>query len=141
MSQSFQEIAVAEPEPEQALAIVFGLNGSERTAYARLCESDESMSVQQLAAELDCALTTAYRIVDALETHDLVESTIIRDSTCQRTVYDAVDPQDVARRMEARVDQVYIDCRDAIEAFATEPVSECGLLGEDDENPIDRPGS
>ncbi|QSG11686.1 Transcriptional regulator, contains HTH domain [Halapricum desulfuricans] len=141
MPQSFQEVAVAEPDSEQALAIVFGLNSSEREAYERLCESDGPLSVQELSSELDCALTTAYRIVDSLETHDLVETSTIRDSTCQRSVYDAVDPAVVAQRMEARVDQVYTDCRDAIEAFAADPVADCGLFGADGQSPVDRPES
>jgi len=128
MPQSFQEVAAAEPDPDQALAIVFGLNGSERTAYAALCESDGPMSVQELADELDCALTTAYRIVDTLEAHRLVESKIIRDSTCQRSVYEAADPAVVAERMEAQVDQAYTDCRNAVETFATDPVADCGLF-------------
>ncbi|MFW6018454.1 MAG: helix-turn-helix domain-containing protein [Halapricum sp.] len=128
MTRSFQEVAAAETEPEQALAIVFGLNGSERAAYGILCESDESLSVQDLASELDCALTTAYRIVDALEACDLVESATIRDGTCQRTIYDAVDPATVAKRMQARTDQVYTDCQEAIEAFGTNPVADCGLF-------------
>jgi len=128
MSRSFQEMAVAETVPEQALEIVFGLNGSERAAYRHLHESDEALSVQDLASELDCALTTAYRIVDTLETHNLVESTTIRDGTCQRSIYDAADPAAVAERMEAQTDQMYTDCRDAIEAFGAGSVADCGLF-------------
>jgi len=131
MPQSFQEVAVAEPESGQALAIMFGLNGSEQAAHASLQESDKPMSVQELADELDCALTTAYRIVDTLVTHRLVESKTIRDSTCQRSVYEAADPVAVAERMEAQADRAYTDCRAAIERFATDPIADCELFESD----------
>ncbi|MEF8882319.1 MAG: helix-turn-helix domain-containing protein [Halapricum sp.] len=131
MAQSIQEVAVSEPGPEQALAIVFGLNSSERDAYERLCRSDEPLSVQDLADELDCALTTAYRIIDTLGAHGLIEESTFRDGTCQRSVYDVIDPEQVAQRMEARVDQVYVDCRGAIEGFAADPVTDCDLFGDD----------
>jgi predicted transcriptional regulator len=118
MSQTIQEMAVTEPTADRALATVFGLNSSECAVYEHLLESAEPMSARALADDLDCALTTAYRHIDALSEHDLVTESTVRVDAHRTAVYEAVDPETVAAQMQAAVDRTYEECSDAVEAFA-----------------------
>ncbi|WEL22711.1 Transcriptional regulator, contains HTH domain [Halorhabdus sp. BNX81] len=123
MAQTFQEIVVTEATADRALERIFGLNTSEQAVYRALLAAAEPLSAEALAAELDCALATAYRYLETLEEHKLITEVTTWAGTQQPAVYEAVGPDRVAERMEdclerayqrfsAEIDSVVLDAED-----------------------------
>lgn len=117
MAQTIQEMVVTETTADRALERVFGLNTAEQAVYRTLLEADRSLSAAELAGELDVALATAYRYLETLEEHDLVQAVTRPRAPQEPAVYEATDPGAVADHMAECVERAHRHFSAEIEAF------------------------
>jgi len=120
MAQPIQEMVVTETTADRALERVFGLNTSEKAVYRELLGAEGPLSAEELAGEIDCALATAYRYLDTLAEHGLVEEVTRPSAPQQPAVYEATDPDEVADLMVECVDRAYQHFSAEIDAFDVE---------------------
>lgn len=120
MAQPIQEMVVTETTADRALERVFGLNTSEQAVYRELLEAEGPLSAEELAGKVDCALATAYRYLDTLTEHGLVEEVARPSAPQQPAVYEATDPDEVADHMEDCVERAYRHFSSKIDSFDVE---------------------
>ncbi|MBS3761229.1 HTH domain-containing protein [Halodesulfurarchaeum sp.] len=137
MAQTIKEMVYSTVSPEEVFESFYGLNHRERQTYEEILAAEEPLSVETIAERMDCSLSTAYRYVDALETHNLVHETGLYDGEYLKSGYTATEPAVIAEHMFDYVDFKYQKCERNIEAIANrneEP-------GDCEETEWDRPGT
>lgn len=137
MAQTIKEMVYSSVSPEAVFESFYGLNHRERQTYEEILAAEEPLSVESIAERMDCSLSTAYRYVDALETHNLVHETGLYDGEYLKSGYTATDPSVIAEHMFDYVEFKYRKCERNIEAISdrTEDAGDC------EETEWDRPGT
>ncbi|WP_159076946.1 helix-turn-helix domain-containing protein [Halococcoides cellulosivorans] len=113
---SLTEQIRSETTPERALEAVFDLTQTERRSYAAIVDADRPVTAPRLAAAIDCAETSAYRHLSALDECGLVQRATADFEGTGRSAYVATPPDEVADRMADRVEETYEECRETIDA-------------------------
>jgi predicted transcriptional regulator len=116
MAQTIKEMVYSSVSPEEVFESFYGLNHRERKTYEVLLAAAEPLSVETIAERMDCSLSTAYRYIDTLETHNLVHETGLYDGEYLKSGYTAEDPAVIAEHMFDYVDFKVEKCRKNIEA-------------------------
>lgn len=112
---NLEEQVHARSSGDQALEAVFGFTHTERKTYEVVVERDDPATASDIAAELECAQTSAYRYIDTLEATGLIRRVTADYEGTGRSAYVANPPAFVASRMEREVEEVFTRCQAAIE--------------------------
>ena len=136
MAQTIKEMVYSSVSPEEVFESFYGLNHRERETYETILTADEPLSVEDLADQMNCSLSTAYRYVDTLESHSLVDVTGLYEDDYLKSGYTATDPAEIAEHMFEYVEFKYQKCETNIEAIsAAAAETDC------EETEWDRPGT
>ncbi|MFB6202321.1 MAG: helix-turn-helix domain-containing protein [Halorhabdus sp.] len=111
---SLKEQIRSEPSIDGVLETMFDLTHSERQTYRTVVERDEPVTAVDVAEEVGCARTSAYRYIDTLENKGLFRRVTPDYDGTGRSAYVANPPTFVADRMEHEVEDIYTRCRRAI---------------------------
>ncbi|MFW5965610.1 MAG: helix-turn-helix domain-containing protein [Halodesulfurarchaeum sp.] len=118
MAQTIKEMVYSSVTPEEVFETFYGLNHRERKTYETLLDAKEPLSVESIADRMDCSLSTAYRYVDTLEQHNLVEETGLYEGESPKSGYSAVDPAAIAEHMFEYVEFKVKKCERNIAAIS-----------------------
>jgi|GEM_PF-2548992 len=136
MAQTIKEMVHTSVTPAEVFETFYSLNHRERQTYETILDADEPLSVEAIAERMDCSLSTAYRYIDTLEAHELVEKRGLYEAEYLKSGYTAKDPELIAQDMQEYVEFKYEKCQKNIESIAQ------GLDEIDcDEVGWDRPGT
>lgn len=116
---------------DQLLEHLFGLNELDKRIYHLLTERDTELQLDDLAEEVDRDRSTVYRSVQRLLEEKLVEKKQFNYDTggyCH--VYRAVDPAEVADRMENKLNAMYVSLNFTIQDFRQDYGLQTGATGQ-----------
>ena len=118
MAESLRDMLQSDMECEGLLECFHGLTDLDRAVFETLFESDDALTVDDIAADVDRERSTAYRSVKRLEEAGFVERE-------QRTyegggyyhVFSPADPEDVAEDMQRMLNDWYAQIGQLIGEF------------------------
>ncbi|WP_195837634.1 helix-turn-helix domain-containing protein [Halorhabdus sp. CBA1104] len=112
---SLKEQLRSESSADRALEAIFDLTHAERQTYKAILEVDGPVTVAEIATEMKCASTSAYRYVDTLERKGLFRQVNENYEDTGRSAYVANSPEFVADRMEQEIEEMFEKCSTSIE--------------------------
>ncbi len=137
MAQTIKEMVYSSVSPEEVFESFYGLNHRERQTYETILAAEKPLSVEAIAGRMDCSLSTAYRYVDTLRAHNLVDVTGLYKDENIKSGYTATDPTEISEHMLEDVDFKYQKCEKNIEAIADTTAEDADC----EETEWDRPGT
>jgi predicted transcriptional regulator len=120
MPKSMAEMLRQDMECEGLLECLHGLKDLDKECFEVLAESEEQLTVDEIADRVDRERSTAYRSVQRLLTTGLIQKEQINyDQGSYYHVYQPTDPDEVADDMQRLVNDWYAQIGQLIREFRT----------------------
>jgi predicted transcriptional regulator len=130
MSTSVAEYLERDLECEDLLECIHGLKQLDRRCYELLVTSEDPLTVDEVAEELERERSTAYRSVQRLLDAGLVEQRQVNyEGGGYHHVYTPADPDEVAARMQRLLNDWYAHLGQLIHAFQEKYADTAGEAG------------
>jgi predicted transcriptional regulator len=118
MPSSIRTMVDEEMQCESLLDCFHGLKDLDRTCFETLVESEEPLTVDEIAARVDRERSTAYRAIQRLLNVGLVaKEQVNRDGGSYYHVYRPIDAEQAADEMERMLDDWYAQMGQLIVEF------------------------
>lgn len=118
MPEAITTLLEDDVECEFLLDCFHGLTELDRRCFERLVDSDGPLTVDDLAERVDRDRTTAYRSVQRLLDAELVEKRQVSgDGSGYHHVYEPLDPDAIADRMQRELNDYYAEMGQLIGQF------------------------
>jgi predicted transcriptional regulator len=117
MPSSLYDLVEKEMECEELFECMSGSSNLDRDIYFHVLESD-GLDVDQIAEEVERERSTVYRSVQRLKENSFLEQEKIgQKGGGYRHVYTAVDPDEIADRMQDKLNEMYAEIGQLIHEF------------------------
>ncbi|GCF12609.1 transcriptional regulator [Haloarcula mannanilytica] len=108
MPEPIRTMLSEEFECDYLLECFHDLTDLDRACFERLVETDEPVTVDELAEQVERERTTVYRSLQRLLDADLVvQEQVSGEGSGYHHVYDAADPDEVADQMQRELNDYY----------------------------------
>lgn len=99
------------------LEYVYGVGDRDRTVFSLVAASPEAVTVDEVAASLDCDRSTAYRSIRRLVEADLLVQTQIDDDGGYHYVYATPPAEEIADDMQRHLNDWYARVQGLVQSF------------------------